>query len=478
MSSVLHLVSQAQGDAELEQESGFGRLFDAIHTTIWEPARTRGLADAGQQLADLADHLAIPLDAAQMARGSEHAAEQTIARLTEVGDRVRQFRSSAAPWRRRLEEGMQSASVDLEHDLTNRLRSLSRMIEERVDGDDPGDGLVFEAWVHKRTIEEVVAHYRLIADRANALADEIGQQFATLDPHAVFEVDVSVPDDLLATVHVNRQQRLLKDGVARRIVPTGDGYRSGLFVTSVVGAVNALAVDPLARVALRRIDGPTRAQRRPRPTSNRARPGVGAPRNEVPRRDRVDRARGLRPHHPEDRARHRRALRGAGRAGRAHAAARDGVRHAGPQRPAPDAGVHGAPMTGRRSARSSRSLSVSLRVPRSRHDAMPDRLLASVRQLLDVAEPVLGERSARIVELRERLDGPLRVAIAGKVKAGKSTLLNTLVGERIAPTDASECTRVVTRYRNSPPWMCRCGVSGRPRCWPCSPGCSSSPACS
>ena len=48
----------------------------------------------------------------------------------------------------------------------------------------------------------------------------------------------------------------------------------------------------------------------------------------------------------------------------------------------------------------------------------------------------------------ERLDEPLRVAIAGKVKAGKSTLLNALVGERIAPTDAGECTRVVTWYRD------------------------------
>ena len=38
------------------------------------------------------------------------------------------------------------------------------------------------------------------------------------------------------------------------------------------------------------------------------------------------------------------------------------------------------------------------------------------------------------------------VAIAGKVKAGKSTLLNALVGEEIAPTDAGECTRVVTWY--------------------------------
>ena len=48
----------------------------------------------------------------------------------------------------------------------------------------------------------------------------------------------------------------------------------------------------------------------------------------------------------------------------------------------------------------------------------------------------------------DRLDEPLRVAIAGKVKAGKSTLLNALVGEQVAPTDAGECTRVVTWYRD------------------------------
>ncbi|MDX1691834.1 MAG: dynamin family protein [Acidimicrobiia bacterium] len=48
----------------------------------------------------------------------------------------------------------------------------------------------------------------------------------------------------------------------------------------------------------------------------------------------------------------------------------------------------------------------------------------------------------------ERLDAPLRVAIAGRVKAGKSTLLNALVGERLAPTDAGECTKIVTWYRD------------------------------
>lgn len=49
----------------------------------------------------------------------------------------------------------------------------------------------------------------------------------------------------------------------------------------------------------------------------------------------------------------------------------------------------------------------------------------------------------------ERIDAPLRVAVAGQVKAGKSTLLNALVGEMMAATDAAECTRVVTWYSYS-----------------------------
>jgi hypothetical protein len=55
----------------------------------------------------------------------------------------------------------------------------------------------------------------------------------------------------------------------------------------------------------------------------------------------------------------------------------------------------------------------------------------------------------RVRSIKARLEGPLRVAIAGRVKAGKSTLLNALVGERLAPTDAGECTRIVSWYRRA-----------------------------
>jgi hypothetical protein len=61
--------------------------------------------------------------------------------------------------------------------------------------------------------------------------------------------------------------------------------------------------------------------------------------------------------------------------------------------------------------------------------------------------------------LQRRLDEPLKVAIAGRVKAGKSTLLNALVGERLAPTDAGECTTIVTSYHYSDGYDVACQLS-------------------
>ncbi len=82
---------------------------------------------------------------------------------------------------------------------------------------------------------------------------------------------------------------------------------------------------------------------------------------------------------------------------------------------------------------------------------MTDALLDRMSRLCDTAARLASDHAAaRIVtDLRTRLHEPLRVAIAGRVKAGKSTLLNALVGECLAPTDAGECTRIVTWYRNA-----------------------------
>lgn len=73
------------------------------------------------------------------------------------------------------------------------------------------------------------------------------------------------------------------------------------------------------------------------------------------------------------------------------------------------------------------------------------RSLGSVRAPLQRAAQDLVRDG--VAAVAQRLREPLRVAVAGRVSAGKSTLANALLGVPAAPTAAGECTRVVTWYR-------------------------------
>jgi len=77
-----------------------------------------------------------------------------------------------------------------------------------------------------------------------------------------------------------------------------------------------------------------------------------------------------------------------------------------------------------------------------------DRLSAVVLELCDAAtvqgDPIL---DGHVSQIRAALQQPLRVAVVGRVNAGKSTLVNALIKRRVAPTLATECTQLVTWYR-------------------------------
>ena len=84
---------------------------------------------------------------------------------------------------------------------------------------------------------------------------------------------------------------------------------------------------------------------------------------------------------------------------------------------------------------------------------------ARIVELCDEAEQRLEGEEARagVRAVRAQLAEPLRVAVAGRVKSGKSTLVNALLRHKVAPTAYGECTRAVTWFRFGYPPQARLG---------------------
>lgn len=74
-------------------------------------------------------------------------------------------------------------------------------------------------------------------------------------------------------------------------------------------------------------------------------------------------------------------------------------------------------------------------------------LATSISELCDEVDRVAGPPGRPTTDgVRRELGQRLRVAVVGRVKAGKSTLVNTLIGRDVAPTSERECTRITTHY--------------------------------
>ncbi|MDO9175600.1 MAG: dynamin family protein, partial [Actinomycetota bacterium] len=79
----------------------------------------------------------------------------------------------------------------------------------------------------------------------------------------------------------------------------------------------------------------------------------------------------------------------------------------------------------------------------------PPPISARIRQLCDdvLEHLVPGPGRTMAEQISAKLAAPLTITVAGGVSSGKSTLVNALLGQRIAAVDAGECTRVVTEFR-------------------------------
>ena len=193
------------GRRQLEQESGFEELFDAIHTTIWDPARRRGLADAGRSWPSSPPTSRCRSRPSRKRRGSAEAARETLARLAEC----RTASASSAPARRAGSSGWPRACRTPSPTSTTTCAPGCARWRRTAEGTDrqrrPGRrprvrGVAAQGGDRGRHRPLRVDHRpRHRARRRDRPA------LRRVRPAGRVQVEAAVPTDLLAAIHVNRR---------------------------------------------------------------------------------------------------------------------------------------------------------------------------------------------------------------------------------------------------------------------------------
>src|ERR1700689_2400733 len=79
-------------------------------------------------------------------------------------------------------------------------------------------------------------------------------------------------------------------------------------------------------------------------------------------------------------------------------------------------------------------------------------LIERVAELIAGGEQLVPDAlRPELAELQPRLREAVRVAVVGRVSAGKSTMVNALLGQRVAPTVMTECTLRATWFHYGHP---------------------------
>jgi GTPase SAR1 family protein len=74
------------------------------------------------------------------------------------------------------------------------------------------------------------------------------------------------------------------------------------------------------------------------------------------------------------------------------------------------------------------------------------QLIAAIEQVVQ-SSPLAAQYSTRVSALASSLDAPCELAVAGRVKAGKSSLINALLGVDLAKTGTTETTATINYIR-------------------------------
>lgn len=251
VSSTLRIHALRQNDRELNQESGFPALVSYLQSDIAANAEAITIDNAKSDVVAVCDLLEGQFLSEREALADPARAQALVANLTEIKERAGRLRSGVAKWQQTLTDGVQDLQADVDHDLRNRIRQITKQADESIENTDPVEAWDdFQSWLYRRVAEDVVHSYTFLYNRSRELVLRVGEHFGEDGDTIAVTLAIQNPNQVLAGVRSRTDVDMQKLGVGTQGMMALRGGYGGMLMFGMLGRMAGLAMLNPATIVL------------------------------------------------------------------------------------------------------------------------------------------------------------------------------------------------------------------------------------
>ncbi|WP_433557352.1 dynamin family protein [Pseudonocardia xinjiangensis] len=242
VSSMLRLHAAKTQDTALMDESGFRQLVNFLLNKVVAQSDDLDRRSTSHDVLSVAEQLAAGMKAELEVQQDPERMESLVAELSRAKGNADELKQRSSRWQITLNDGVADLQSDIDYDLRDRLRTITREAEQLIDDADPAEiWEQFAEWFHQQVSSAASANFVWAAERARWLAGRVAEHFAEgadiLLPELRFD-----DEGMAGKVDPLVKPEVEKFGTGQKLLTGMRGGYSGMLMFGMLGAFMGLPI--------------------------------------------------------------------------------------------------------------------------------------------------------------------------------------------------------------------------------------------
>jgi GTPase Era involved in 16S rRNA processing len=247
VSSTLRLHALRTEDTPLMEESGYVELIHYLQRDVVGHADDLDRRSVSQDVLAVSQQLAASMQSELIAQEDPEKAAALIEQLKEAKQKADDLRQRSARWQQTLNDGVQDLTSDIEYDLRDRLRSVSREAEHVIDQSDPKDTWdQFTTWFEQQVSQSVTQNFVWTIQRTQYLATQVAEHFSENGSGQLPELNYGQKDFQSELAHLEKPELEVVGIGSKLFTGVRGGYSGFVMGGMAMGLAGISMLNPLS----------------------------------------------------------------------------------------------------------------------------------------------------------------------------------------------------------------------------------------